>query len=62
MAALTVPFLEFIDGSQVIELEAARAVLASTTARISAMLGDDADRHAARSANGLDRTDTRVTD
>ena len=39
MAALTIPFLETIDGSQSVTIPEARALLAETTARISAHLG-----------------------
>lgn len=39
MAALTIPFLETIDGSQSVTLAEARKLLAETTTRISAQLG-----------------------
>lgn len=39
MAALTIPFLETIDGSQQVSLEEARSLLGQTTRRISAALG-----------------------
>ena len=39
MAALTIPFLELIDGSQKVGLEAAREALRATTAAISDTLG-----------------------
>lgn len=39
MAALTIPFLELIDGSQKVGLEAARDALRATTAAISDTLG-----------------------
>ena len=45
-AALTIPFLELIDGSQKVHLEAARAMLHQTVARISDALGYQADRGA----------------
>lgn len=38
-AALTIPFLELIDGSQKVRLEEARAMLRTATARISDRLG-----------------------
>ena len=46
MAALTVPFLETIDGSQTVAMARTRLILADTTARISRQLGhrvDEAD-------------------
>lgn len=46
MAALTIPFLELIDGSQKVHLEAARQMLADTVARISDSLGYQAERAA----------------
>ena len=39
MAALTIPFLETIDGSQVVTIEKAREILSETTTRISQQLG-----------------------
>ncbi|GGB41604.1 IclR family transcriptional regulator [Sphingomonas metalli] len=39
VAALTIPFLELIDGSQKVDLEAARDLLARTAARVSDRLG-----------------------
>lgn len=39
MAALTIPFLETIDGSQQVSLDEARSLLGQTTRRISAALG-----------------------
>jgi DNA-binding IclR family transcriptional regulator len=39
MAALTIPFLELIDGSQLVPIEEARTMLADATKRISAALG-----------------------
>ncbi|MFD1104245.1 IclR family transcriptional regulator [Sphingobium olei] len=39
VAALTIPFLSFIDGSQKVEIEAARDMLRRTTERISDRLG-----------------------
>ena len=39
VAALTIPFLELIDGSQVMDLDAAREELRAATARISDRLG-----------------------
>jgi DNA-binding IclR family transcriptional regulator len=39
LAALTVPFLRFIDGSQTLSLDATQALLDQTTKRISAELG-----------------------
>jgi DNA-binding IclR family transcriptional regulator len=38
-AALTIPFLELIDGSQKVDVEAAREILRKTAARISDRLG-----------------------
>lgn len=42
MAALTIPFLEQIDGSQKVEMQEARRLLAQTAQRISAALGHHA--------------------
>ncbi len=39
MAALTIPFLETIDGSQSVTIAEARLILAEATARISQQLG-----------------------
>jgi hypothetical protein len=39
VAALTIPFLELIDGSQKVDIEAARGMLRTATARISDRLG-----------------------
>ncbi|MDP1026979.1 IclR family transcriptional regulator [Sphingomonas sp. KR1UV-12] len=39
MAALTIPFLELIDGSQSVKIDEASSVLAATTMRISKLLG-----------------------
>jgi DNA-binding IclR family transcriptional regulator len=39
MAALTIPFLESIDGSQPVPIEEARAILGETVTRISHLLG-----------------------
>ncbi len=39
MAALTIPFLETIDGSQTCSIPQARQILIETTARISQALG-----------------------
>jgi DNA-binding IclR family transcriptional regulator len=39
VAALTIPFLELIDGSQKVDLEAARDILRIATARVSDRLG-----------------------
>lgn len=39
MAALTIPFLELIDGSQLVKLDEARLMLAEATERISMALG-----------------------
>lgn len=43
MAALTIPFLELIDGSQSIKIDEARLMLAETTRRISLLLGYQGD-------------------
>ncbi|WP_336621466.1 IclR family transcriptional regulator [Sphingomonas zeae] len=43
MAALTIPFLETIDGSQEVAIPQARQILAETTARISQQLGHRGD-------------------
>ncbi len=43
IAALTIPFLELIDGSQSVTIEDARRILAETTARISEQLGYQPD-------------------
>ncbi|PVX28350.1 IclR family transcriptional regulator [Sphingomonas pokkalii] len=43
MGALTIPFLELIDGSQKVGLEAARELLRNTTLRISDRLGYQPD-------------------
>ena len=43
-AALTIPFLELIDGSQKVDAEAARAMLHAAVARISETLGYRANR------------------
>ena len=47
MAALTIPFLETIDGSQSVTIEEVRRILAETTARISQQLGYRPDDGAA---------------
>ena len=39
IAALTIPFLELIDGSQKVDIDAARGMLRTATARISDHLG-----------------------
>jgi DNA-binding IclR family transcriptional regulator len=39
VAALTIPFLEFIDGSQKVDIDAAHAMLRTATSRISDRLG-----------------------
>jgi DNA-binding IclR family transcriptional regulator len=39
MAALTIPFLEFIDGSQLVKIDEARLKLSQTAANISSILG-----------------------
>lgn len=44
IAALTIPFLELIDGSQKVHLEAAREMLNAAVARISDDLGYQAER------------------
>ncbi|WP_112383257.1 IclR family transcriptional regulator [Sphingomonas carotinifaciens] len=43
MAALTIPFLELIDGSQAVDVDAAREMLAAATLRISRLLGHVAE-------------------
>ncbi|SEN11202.1 transcriptional regulator, IclR family [Sphingomonas gellani] len=43
MAALTIPYLELIDGSQLVSVEEARVLLLETTRRISEQLGYSAD-------------------
>ena len=43
MAALTIPFLELIDGSQKVGMEEARRTLQATAKQISALLGHHAD-------------------
>lgn len=42
-AALTIPFLELIDGSQKVDLAAAQAMLGAAAARVSATLGHGPD-------------------
>jgi DNA-binding IclR family transcriptional regulator len=43
VAALTIPFLELIDGSQKVDLDAARAMLRTASSRISDRLGYQPD-------------------
>ena len=43
VAALTIPFLELIDGSQKVDLEAARDLLRTAAARVSDRLGYQSD-------------------
>ncbi|WP_374294010.1 IclR family transcriptional regulator [Sphingomonas sp.] len=43
LAALTIPFLELIDGSQAVGVDAAREMLASATQRVSRLLGNVAE-------------------
>lgn len=55
-AALTIPFLELIDGSQKVDFEAGQLLLKRAAAAVSAVLGFDAGRrsHTSAQAEGMD--------